>query len=561
MKKFVRVLVVVLTFLLRSTKSFECGVRKVTINKVIVRGQDTSPGDWPWHAAIYHRSGVSDSYACGGTLLSERFVLTAVHCVEGVNGYVLTSRKIFVRLGVHNLRVPDFSTWQQHELLNVHRCEDAALGLKNDIAILELSTLVKFTSHVQPACVNLVKELVDQFGTAVGWGITEDDEVSSALKAAKIPVVSTNQCLESNGGFRLTLDSSVFCAGYLNGTTVCNGDSGGGLHFERKGVWYVGGIVSFTAPRDSSLRCQTKSYAGFTSVYHFLPWIQNVTQLEYLKKFAKPTAVAHERQRPKLLPQDCGKYLVNKIVRGTTAKLMEFPWVVLLVSKNESLKSSSRSCLGSLISNRYVLTSGSCISSDSSYQVLLGEYNREQDPDCSLNDDSDCAPPVRTLDIEITIRHPQFNEVTLQNNIALIRLRQEIIFEDHIQPICLPLTQSLKQKTPSQYIVTGWGHTKWRDTWIRVLQKAVTPSIALEECKSGIKPSFYVGPGVLCADRKGTAGSCREDLGGPMGFPFLLKDVRFVQYGITSLYGCGDGPSVYTNVAYYVDWIIGNMVL
>lgn len=134
-------------------------------------------------------------------------------------------------------------------------------------------------------------------------------------------------------------------------------------------------------------------------------------------------------------------------------------------------------------------------------------------------------------------------------------------FVDHIQPICLPLTQSLRQKTPSQFIVTGWGHTKWRDTWIRVLQKAVAPAIDLEECKSGIKSSFYVGQGVLCAGRKGTSGSCREDLGGPMGFPFLLKDVRFVQYGITSLYGCGDGPSVYTNVAYYVDWIIGNMVL
>lgn len=234
-------LVIVFNCLITSLGAFQCGVRKLNVNRVIVHGQPTFPGEWPWHAAVYHRSGVSDSYACGGSLISEFFVLTADHCVKGDNGFVLSTRRIFVRVEVHNFQDPDPQTFQQHRIQQIHHYEEST-NLKNDIALLELNTKVLFTNYVHPVCVNQVADLTYQYGTAVGWGITEYDESSPVLKSSQMPVVSTVQCLESNDGvFRQVLDSSNFCAGYLNGTTVCNGDSGGGLHFERNGVWYVGG--------------------------------------------------------------------------------------------------------------------------------------------------------------------------------------------------------------------------------------------------------------------------------------------------------------------------------
>ncbi|KAL1401364.1 hypothetical protein pipiens_006665 [Culex pipiens pipiens] len=282
--------------LINPSASFECGVRQQRINEAIVRGQPTSPGDWPWHAAIYHRGkDYSNAYACGGTLISELFVLTAGHCVKSENSYVLSPSKVFVQLGVHNLLKLDPYT-QQHDVDIIH-LYDSANNLRNDIALLKLETQAKFNEFVRPACVNRQQDLTRNFGTAVGWGRDETDQLLPLLKSATMPVVSGYQCLENNDGvFRLALDSSLFCAGFSNGTTVCNGDSGGGLHFERKGVWHVGGIIAFTAPRDSSLLCHTESYAAFTNVYKFLPWIRNVTQLRYLGGITGPGGEEIERE-------------------------------------------------------------------------------------------------------------------------------------------------------------------------------------------------------------------------------------------------------------------------
>ena len=46
-----------------------------------------------------------------------------------------------------------------------------------------------------------------------------------------MPVVNIETCLYSNPDFfaRVTNDRT-FCAGFLNGSTVCNGDSGGSKH-------------------------------------------------------------------------------------------------------------------------------------------------------------------------------------------------------------------------------------------------------------------------------------------------------------------------------------------
>ena len=42
----------------------------------IVGGTNSSPGAWPWQAAMY-RDG---EYQCGATLISDRWLLSAGHC-------------------------------------------------------------------------------------------------------------------------------------------------------------------------------------------------------------------------------------------------------------------------------------------------------------------------------------------------------------------------------------------------------------------------------------------------------------------------------------------------
>lgn len=60
----------------------------------------------------------------------------------------------------------------------------------------------------------------------------------------------------------------------MTGTNVCNGDSGGGMYYNQKNVWYLIGIVSFTAAREvASNLCSTSDYTGFTKVSAFEDFI------------------------------------------------------------------------------------------------------------------------------------------------------------------------------------------------------------------------------------------------------------------------------------------------
>uniref|UniRef100_A0A8D8F8J9 Venom serine protease Bi-VSP n=1 Tax=Culex pipiens TaxID=7175 RepID=A0A8D8F8J9_CULPI len=551
--------------LIAGSSIFQCGVPKVKINEVIVRGRDATPGSFPWHAAVYHRKGRSDSYACGGTLVSSMFVLTADHCVKDANGYVLSSKRIFARLGVHNLNVPNLQTSQHHDIFKIHRFTESQQK-KNDIALLELSTEAVFNQHVQPACINREEEVTGQSGVAVGWGFTEDDDVSPTLQAARMPVVSTTTCLEyDRDTFGQTLDSSLFCAGYTNGTT---GDSGGGLHVKRGDAWYVVGIVSFTAQREvESLLCKKDSYAAFTNVATFVPWIRNVTELLSLAEKGSVTVRNGQdpeptRRYPNYLPRTCGNFVYSRIVGGTPANLFEFPWMALLAYRSEGSGSTEYDCGGSLINKRYVLTAAHCVYPTTPFQVRLGEHDVSSTIDCNPNDASDCAPPVQDVDIDYIVRHQRHDNRRKQNNIALIRLARDASFDDHIQPICLPVTQALREQKLQRYIVIGFGFTEFLGDKSDILLKATVPAVSRADCqKQYDRYNMSIGESHLCAGSvEDGHDACTGDSGGPLGYPVRYNGVRFVQYGVTAYgRGCGTGASVYTNVANMMDWILANM--
>ena len=62
-----------------------CGKRTIAYDTVrIAQGQKAAPGDWPWMVLLgYARKGATKpSFECGGTLISEKNVLTGAHCLE-----------------------------------------------------------------------------------------------------------------------------------------------------------------------------------------------------------------------------------------------------------------------------------------------------------------------------------------------------------------------------------------------------------------------------------------------------------------------------------------------
>lgn len=91
-----------------------------------------------------------------------------------------------------------------------------------------------------------------------------------------MPGRTHDDCRESNPSFfeKYVYDKN-FCAGNLNATSICRGDSGGGLVIPRSDGWYIRGIASITpATRIGGLDvCDLTQFVLFTDVVQFASWI------------------------------------------------------------------------------------------------------------------------------------------------------------------------------------------------------------------------------------------------------------------------------------------------
>ncbi|ALC44031.1 CG43336, partial [Drosophila busckii] len=165
--------------------------------------------------------------------------------------------------------------------------------------------------------------------------------------------------------------------------------------------------------------------------------------------------------------------------------------------------------------------------------------------------------------------HPSYNRRRMVHDIGLLYLAHNVQFSRTIRPICLPTSASLRSKSFVGYtpFVAGWGKTQESGTSSNILQHLSIPVLTNEQCrdtyaKKGRRISEEMfGPSVLCAGHlAGGNDTCQGDSGGPMmivdGDP---SQRRYYQIGIVS-YGIGcarrDAPGVYTNIQYFMGWII-----
>ncbi|XP_019878034.1 proclotting enzyme isoform X2 [Aethina tumida] len=270
------------------TPDERCGLVFSNPVGLIANGKESAPGEWPWHVAILKIEGAQASYICGGTLIGKRHVLTAAHCViHKPSNSILSPESLTLFLGRNNLRYVSQNE-QQRDVSEIYVHPDfLETGLKNDIAILKLSTPIMFTNFVRPVCLwkesTSLETVINRKGTVIGWGLDENKKISAVLRKVDIPVVSTPDCLYSNVNFfSNVLWQKNYCAGFHNGTSVCNGDSGGGMFFRipgrngEEGSWQIRGLVSIGVGNQGYRSvCESNEYTVFTDVAQYLDWIAN----------------------------------------------------------------------------------------------------------------------------------------------------------------------------------------------------------------------------------------------------------------------------------------------
>nr|DBA15755.1 TPA: hypothetical protein GDO54_003223 [Pyxicephalus adspersus] len=249
--------------------AYSCGVPAVQpITSRVVGGIDVREHSWPWQISLqYQGTSGAWGHTCGGTLISDTWVLTAAHCIS-------SSRVYRVYLGKHSLQTADEpgSVAIAPEKIIVHEKWNSFFIL-NDIALIKLSQPVEVSDTIQPACLPADGAILANNAPCfvTGWGrLYTNGPIADNLQQALLPVVDYETCSKSDWwGFQVR--NTMVCAGGDGIVSGCNGDSGGPLNCQAaSGSWEVHGVVSF----GSGVSCNyEKKPTVFTRVSAYIDWI------------------------------------------------------------------------------------------------------------------------------------------------------------------------------------------------------------------------------------------------------------------------------------------------
>ncbi len=243
----------------------------------IVGGAPAQQGAWPWQVRLSITTH-EGTFLCGGSLLSDQWVLTAAHCIEDA-GATVSPANITVRAG--SLQQDSGGVVMGVGRVIKHHAYEP-VTTDNDIALLRLSSplpLSKTISPIAPLSASQEQQLAaaNTLATVTGWGTTSPGGTASAtLMQAQVPLISMSDCANQSAYGSGQLSDNMICAGYKQGgKDACQGDSGGPLVVPNgQGGHVLAGIVSWGES------CAAPDYPGiYTRVANYQPWLQTHTQL------------------------------------------------------------------------------------------------------------------------------------------------------------------------------------------------------------------------------------------------------------------------------------------
>ncbi|XP_065670397.1 chymotrypsinogen A isoform X2 [Hydra vulgaris] len=258
---------------------------------------------------------------------------------------------------------------------------------------------------------------------------------------------------------------------------------------------------------------------------------------------------------PKNLFAECGRNKLHErtmnkdafMIGGDEAAPNTWVWQVGIYFYKEFV------CGGTLISPNYVLTAAHCViyREAKGTTVKVGDYIRDE------MDENE-----KELEVESIVYHKEYSDESLDNDIALIKLKTNVKYNDDVGVACLPKANILVNTT---CYITGWGRLAPGGLSANILNEAQMPIINNKKCGEKNKDDLGVSKiteNMLCAgfDSGSKVSGCQGDSGGPL---VCKNNNSWTLEGVVS-WGSGvcDAShryTVFTKVTRYIDWIKSNM--
>jgi len=234
------------------------------IDSSIVNGDKAPLGSYPWFTKISIVTDRKIYFICGGSLINEKWVLTAAHCI-------LENQNYAVEIGING----DNKSFRHIDYICKHKDFEPDT-LANDIALFRLSEPVYGSESLTVGSYGTYDFSKNMMFRVIGMG-TEDpiDEVYTGnLMEANVFYVTNSECKNT---WNSLVDNSKMCASGFGVQEACVGDSGGPLIAWAGNKWVQEGVVSF-GPRPCNIK---ETPVLYTKLRSFRQWIKQTMEDDY----------------------------------------------------------------------------------------------------------------------------------------------------------------------------------------------------------------------------------------------------------------------------------------
>jgi len=241
----------------------------------------------PWQVALVY---TGDNFVyCGGSLISDKWILTAAHCALDQN-----TTTFEVLLGDHDVNDDSETNEIRAKISKIITHPDYGKDhtSDNDFALLMLEDPIDFTAnlHIRPICLpeNTDEQYVDAMAVVSGWGRMSENQSDAThlLQEVTVKVISNDDCERRFSIYNSPDDGftpNMICALALGDGpgNAGSGDSGGPLMSSNGGDGVTAGqnyeligVASFGSPGTPNPMVYARTTAQ-------LDWIKSETRADW----------------------------------------------------------------------------------------------------------------------------------------------------------------------------------------------------------------------------------------------------------------------------------------